>query len=135
MGYITSARGQIDVTPPLTWGQIRQSDFLPHDLGGSQQLDVALVVEEASEDRDEGTLTVRLGVGVEARYQEEARNYYLVQHLQKLIDAFPGHEFSGRLECEGEDTGDLWRLEVQGRKAVKVQPRIVWPDGSETRPR
>lgn len=135
MGYITSARGQIAITPPLTWGQIRESDFLPHDLGGKDQLDVALVVDESTDDCDEGTLTVRIAVAVEARYQDEARNYNIVRHLQQLIDAFPDHEFTGRLDCEGEDTGDLWRLEIHDRKAVKVQPRIVWPDGSETRPR
>jgi hypothetical protein len=42
-----------------------------------------------------------------------------------------GHEFTGRLDCAGEETGDLWRLEVHDRQAVKVTPRIVWPDGSE----
>lgn len=135
MSYHTSCRGQISITPPLTWGQIRESDFLPHDLGGAAQLDIALVVEQANEERDQGTLTVRLGVGVEQRYEDDARNYNIVRDLQQLIDAFPDHEFAGRFDCEGEETGDLWRLEVQGRKAVKVLPRIVWPDGSETSPR
>ena len=31
--------------------------------------------------------------------------------------------------------GDLWRLEIHGRRAVKIQPRIVWPDGTEETPR
>lgn len=64
-------------------------------------------------------------------WEDEARGYNIVDHVQEVINAHPDHEFSGRLDCSGEESGDLWRLEVHDRRAVRVQPRIVWPDGSE----
>lgn len=38
---------------------------------------------------------------------------------------------AGRLDCAGDRPGDLWRVEIHGRRAVRVTARIVWPDGSE----
>jgi hypothetical protein len=135
MGYYTAVRGQIDITPPIPWGRVRGCAFLPKKFGGDDLKEVELVVSEEQQDTDDGTLIVRAADAVVARYEGDARNYNVVAHMQELIDQFPSHEFTGRFDCEGEETGDLWRLEIHSRKAVKVQPRIVWPDGTETRPR
>ena len=60
------------------------------------------------------------------------RGYDSVDHVQQYSDENPDHAVSGRFDCEGEETGDLWRLEIHDGQAVKVKPRIVWPDGTET---
>jgi len=133
MGYTTYARGVIAIHPPIPWHRIKDSPFLPD--GGNDELDVKFVLSQEERDTSEGVLTVIEATGVEQRYEDDPRNYNIVVHLQRLIDAFPDHEFLGRFECEGEEAGDLWRVEIEGRKAMKVKPRIVWPDGSETRPR
>ncbi len=52
----------------------------------------------------------------------------LLDEVQVAIDAFPGHDWSGRLDCEGEQNGDMWRVVIRDGRAVKVKPRIVWPD-------
>jgi hypothetical protein len=135
MGYVTHALGTITIEPPLRWAQIKDSPFLPAGPTASEALDVALVLEEEMTETEDGAQVVRRAVGVQQRYEDEPRNYNIVLHLQRLIDDFPGHEFTGRFTCEGEENGDLWRLEVHDRKATKVRPRIVWPDGSETRTR
>jgi hypothetical protein len=62
--------------------------------------------------------------------------YEIVEQLQDIVDAFgPGREFAGYLAADGSEPGDIWRLAVVGRRATKVTPRIVWPDGTEESPR
>lgn len=130
MGYVTSFRGEIAITPPIQWGQIKNSPFLP-DNAKSNDKDVMFHVEQVERETDDGTLSVRSAVGLVTTWEDGARGYNIVAHVQEAINSYPGHEFTGRLNCYGEESGDLWRLEVHGRRAVKVEPRIVWPDGSE----
>lgn len=136
MGYITRAYGQIQITPPIPWIVIKGTKWMPD---GNPNIDVVFVLDETEHvtETEFGTTTVviKQAIAVEQRHEDEPRNYNIVEHLQELIDCYPGHEFAGRLDCEGDETGDLWRLEVHNRRAVKVTPRIVWPDGSETSPR
>lgn len=133
MGYITHANGQIDIAPPLSWAQIKDSEWMPDGPHADETGDIKLVITEAEVDTADGPLFVRQAVGVIQRHEDEPRNYYIVEQLQQLIDAFPEHEFTGRFDCEGESTSDLWRVEIHDRKVVRVEPRIIWPDGSETK--
>ena len=129
MGYTTTVNGEIDITPPLSWQEIKASPFAPNDTHGDYN--VRLRIDETSIDTDDGTLLRRSAPALVPAWEEAFKAYHLVEHVQTAIDAFPGHLFSGRLECEGEDTGDLWRVVVRDGRAVKVEPRIVWPDEPE----
>jgi hypothetical protein len=130
MGYVTRFNGEITITPPIPWGQIKDSPFLP-DAAKTGGKDIMFRIDQVERDTDDGTLIVRSAVALVSTWDDEARGYNIVEHVQQVVDAHPGHEFGGRLDCYGEETGDLWRLEVRGRRAVRVEPRIVWPDGSE----
>jgi len=130
MGYITYARGVIRIEPPVPWGQIKDSPFLPNDRGGDRGLDIHLVIETSERETDEGVLNVVVATGIEERH-DEPRNYYIVDQLQQLVDAFPDHSFVGRFDCEGEEAGDLWRLKVVNGKATRFEPTITWPADSE----
>ena len=61
-------------------------------------------------------------------YDHQYKAYHLIDHVQDAIASFPGHSFNGRLDCEGEDAGDLWRVVVRDGQVARVEPRIVWPD-------
>ncbi|MYR60041.1 hypothetical protein GTY54_28690 [Streptomyces sp. SID625] len=130
MGYTTHVRGEFAIEPPLTWTEIKDSPFeavsthayLAHDI------DLSLRVAETSIDTDEGALLRRTGTALVMREIDEYRERNLVQQVQQCIDLFPGHTFSGRLECEGEENTDIWRVIVRDGRAVRVEPRIVWPD-------
>ncbi|MFG1846873.1 DUF6205 family protein [Micromonospora carbonacea] len=135
MGYITRFTGEIAITPPIHWGDIKDSPFLPDNARNRDGRDVMFRIAEAERDTLEGTLIARSAVALAPTWEDEMRGYDIVEHVQQVVDAHPGHEFTGRLDCEGEEAGDLWRLEVHDRRAVKVTPRIVWPDGSEVKPR
>lgn len=126
MGYTTSVGGEISIEPPLTWREFKDSPFAGTDK------DVAFHVEEKTVDTDDGPLTRKAATAIVSTWEDSYKAYHLVEHVQEVIDAFPGHTFTGRLECEGEDTGDLWRVVVRDGRAVKVTPRIVWPDEDGT---
>ena len=130
MGYVTTFNGQIEITPPIPWGQIKESPFLP-DNARTYGKDIKFLIEEAERETDDGILVTRSAVGLVSTWDDDARGYHIVEEVQEAVDAHPSHEFTGRLDCEGEEAGDLWRLEVRDRRAVKVTPRIVWPDGTE----
>lgn len=127
MGYYTRYDGEISIDPPLTWAEIRNSAWAP---GGNSRWNVKLAITEEAIDTDEGPLTRRTSAGL-VPLVEDGYKGDIVAHVQAAIDAFPGHAFSGRFDCEGEDSGDIWRLVVRNGRAEKVKPRIVWPDEDE----
>lgn len=131
MGYLTSITGQLDIDPPIKWGDIRNSPFLPSERGGDPDKEVMLVLEEHDTDTDEGALRVIEATGVVTRYESQGKYYDIQAHLQELVDAFPGYVFSSRFDCDGEDSGDLWRLKVVDGKATRFVPSVTWPIESE----
>lgn len=128
MGYNTSVTGEIRIDPPLTWGEFKDSPFLPDSLTATIDYDVCLHTDEATVDTGEGQLIRKTASVLLPRWEDSFRAYHLIEHVQAVIDAFPGHVFSGRLNCEGEDNTDLWRVVIRDGRAVRVEPRIVWPD-------
>lgn len=54
-----------------------------------------------------------------------------VEALVAIVNVYSdddGATFTGYLECQGEEAGDLWRVYVRNGQAVRVDPKIVWPD-------
>ncbi len=131
MGYYTTVTGELRIEPPLTWGEIKDNPFLPDTPAGLAEYDVRLRIDEETVDTADGQLTRKTCAAIEPRWDDSFKAYHLVEHVQTLIDAFPDRTFTGRLECEGEDTGDLWRVIVRDGRAVKIEPRIVWPDDEQ----
>lgn len=130
MGYITRFDGEFVITPPLTWAEARESRFSPDNFD-SHRLEVKVRVGEQVTEDDEGPRIMRTGIALVPAYESEMRGYNIVDHVQRFLDEHPGHKLVGRFDCEGEQAADVWRLEIQDGRAVKVTPRIVWPDGSE----
>jgi hypothetical protein len=131
MGYTTHVTGEFAITPPLTWPEFKDSEFAPHNITETYDPDLILRVTEETVDTPDGPLLRRTATALAMRGIDEYRAYHLLEQVQKAIDSFPGHTFTGRLDCEGEDTGDLWRVLVRNGRAVKVEPEIVWPEGSD----
>lgn len=128
MGYYTRVDGEIRIEPPLTWAEIKTNTLLPETEGGRSEYDVRLRIDEETVDTDEGQMIRKTCSALVPAWAESFKAYHLVEHVQLMIDAFPAHTFTGRLECEGEEGGDLWRVIVRDGRAEKVTPRIVWPD-------
>jgi hypothetical protein len=133
MSYYTSVRGVIEILPPINWGVIAESPFLP-DRARTNDKPVKFRIAEESVTTDEGTLIRRSATALVPVQEDPYGARDIVAEVQSILDEFGsvnGREFSGRFDCSGENDFDLWRLEVHGNRAVEVRPRILWPDGSE----
>jgi hypothetical protein len=122
MGYNTSVTGEIRIEPPLAWREFKDSPFAGRDM------DVKIRIDEETVDTDDGPLIRKTASAIVPAWEDSYKAYKLIEHVQQAIDAFPGHTFTGRLECEGEENTDLWRVVIRDGRAVRVEPRIVWPD-------
>lgn len=133
MGYRTRVDGEFQIYPPLTWREIKDSPFSQHHSRSgvvyrAKGIDLELVVREEERDTEDGVAFIRTASRLVMPEIEEYRAYDLVEQVQRVLDMFPGHTFSGELECEGEENTDIWRVEISGGRAVRVEPKIMWPD-------
>jgi hypothetical protein len=130
MGYETRIRGEIRIDPPIPADELRGSGFVADRSASDITKDVALYTVEQPIEGVPGAYgrVATAIVPVMSSYSA----YEAVEHTQEIINRWgEGRTFTGRLDCSGQERGDLWRLEVHDGRAVEVRPRIVWPDGSE----
>lgn len=131
MGNPTHIEGRINIAPPLSWAQIKDSPYLKANARNSRVWpDVLFDVAETVVSTDAGELTRREAVAI-VPAEGETSAQTLLDEVQEILDAYPGHTFTGRFQCEGEENADIWRVVIRDRKAVRVDARIVWPDDSE----
>jgi hypothetical protein len=120
--------GEIDIVPPLNYKELKErpefSDLRPR----SERYDAVVQTLRAERETDEGVLTSLAGAKIVPALEESYRAYNLVEHVQKIIDAFPGHTFLGHFDCNTEGEY-LWRVIIRDGKAMKVEPQIIWPEG------
>lgn len=128
MGYITHVTGEFAINPPLSWPEFKDSPFTPHNITKPYEPSLILRVDEEPVDTDDGPLLRRTASALVMREIDEYRARGLLDEVQQAVDSFSGHTWTGRLECEGEENTDLWRVVVRDGRAVEVRPRIVWPD-------
>ncbi len=131
MGYTTRFTGEIAITPPIPWTSIKDSPFMSQAATSRPGKDVKFRIEASERETPDGTLHVRRAVALVSTWEDGARGYNIIEHVQEAIDAFPEHTFSGRIDAEGEQTGDLWRLKVIDGRATTFEPVAVWPEASE----
>jgi hypothetical protein len=128
MAYDIRLSGEIRIDPPIPADQLFAAGFPTPGIYGDK--DIAVRVEE-----------IPVG-GVPDAYRRIATAlvpclsthpaYQILEHLQEVVDWWgEGRTFAGRINCCDPHTGDLWRIQVRDRRAVKVTPRIVWPDSAE----
>lgn len=128
MGYDINMSGEIRIDPPAPADEIVAAGYPEPGIYGDK--DVAVKVEEVPVEGVPGAFR-RLATAI-VPCMGTYTAYQAHEHIQELVDRWgEGHTFTGRLECCDPNTGDLWRLEIHEGRAVKVTPRIVWPDGTE----
>jgi hypothetical protein len=124
MGYGIKIRGQLVIDPPLPWAAVKNSAML---AGPNHQADLELIIAELPH----GDGFVRVATGLHDPVGESFSRHTLEEDLQTFVDQHPGQSFSGRLEMEGEEAGDLWRLKVIDGKVRRFEPTLTWPAESE----
>lgn len=132
MGYTTHVQGEFRFEPPLSWAEIKDSPFNDESRRTPLQAkEVRLIVDTEEVDTEHGILTRKTASRLVLAWEDEYKEHNLVGHVNEAIDAFPGHTVTGRMDCEGEDNSDIWRIVIRDRRAVRVNAQIVWPEGSE----
>lgn len=133
MGYVTTFHGELTIEPPLTWPEIQSSpSWEGHpthtDRGFARDFYGArLHVTEETVETDQGTLIRRQCTRVTIE-GDELRADPVLNSLRRLaIDFGSTHTFVGSFLAEGEDNEDVWRVHIDGREVIRVEPIILWP--------
>lgn len=132
MGYYSDWDGEITITPPIPWKDIKDSVWLPGSVknysAGYANRDICFRINSEFVETEDGTLTRKEAVAVEVAYPDHGKNYHVVENLQDILDAHPGHQFTGYLEAVGED-GERWRVVITSKRAaLSIAPEVVWPE-------
>ncbi|MFK0142493.1 DUF6205 family protein [Streptomyces murinus] len=130
MSYYTAVSGQILIEPPLRGAALKESPFYDPWAGGEVRRCICLDIDE----EPTGPLGTREPVArrVISADVERLDAFDMEGEVQELIDAYPGHTFTGRLECMGDNHwSDMWGVIVRNGRAERVQPVVVWPGDSD----
>ncbi|MFD9948791.1 DUF6205 family protein [Nonomuraea sp. NPDC059023] len=127
MAYRTQISGRIEIEPPIPWGDIQDSEFLPRSEDDALKYCIELDIAERDVTVREGVLRARAAIAIQTVDPNLAlRAYGLLDEVQEIIDQHgDGRTFTGVLWCRGDDAHDLWQLRVVDGKAVRVEP--IWP--------
>lgn len=130
MGYYTRLSGTIKITPPITWREAKDTIWAQQGQR-EEELTLELNTEVYDTEIEDDVVTVsrKEFTHVRATWEDEQIKAYRTEEcLQQIVDAFPGHDFSGYIEGVGEESPDIWRLTVRGGRVVKIEPTITWPN-------
>ena len=126
MGYGAIAEGQIAIVPPLSAEELRKHPEFTED---NQRRDAVIVVTKEVIPVADGDLTKKQGITVGVTDPDESfSRYHFTENLQEIVDAYPDHEFTGRIVWTGED-GGIWATVVRNRIVKEIYPIITWPEG------
>jgi hypothetical protein len=123
--YDSHFTGRIDITPPLTWAQIKNSA-----ANGLQ--DLKLIVGETTADTPTGQTKTITGDAITPLTSSPYAGIDIHGELQSLLDAFPHHEFTGTIAARPEDPhGDPWRYIIRNRTVIRQEPQTTWIDSKD----
>ncbi|MEU5163225.1 DUF6205 family protein [Streptomyces sp. NPDC020875] len=118
--HTTLASGGYTITPPLPSERTAGSPFHPDTPEAPPYgCDLVLRLDQPDGPRAESTAS-----RLEARRGD---TYALAHQVQVAVDAFPGHVFTGQLECTGDTPQELWRIRVRNGRAVIQRAEVHWP--------
>lgn len=124
MSYENRYSGEITITPPVTWGQLRDAD-------APKIADVRLRIDETTIDTDAGQMVTRQAVAI-APLEMTYSGHELQANIQALVDYYGplGHRFSGYIQVQwdpGFDDPIPQRYIVRDGRVVAVKPQLLWP--------
>jgi len=128
MSYHTHFDGDIQIVPPLTWREIRNSPYFNESTAYRRHCPVTFETQSVVEDTTTGPLRRITAVGILIN-NDETRADDVVKAFGEIAKTHgEAHRFVGSFEAGGEQAGDLWRIKIEGTEVTRVWPAIVWPD-------
>lgn len=137
MGYITHLSGELTIQPPVTHGELRdQRSWLSFKQDDWSYRSLRLDTTEREVETDDGKLLSRTSSSVGVFDLGDGRHGPddVTTDIAALVNAFPDHVFTGRIDYEGEENGDLARIIVDfdvehtAHSVRIVRPEIRWPE-------
>lgn len=120
--YDSRFTGQFDITPPLSWAEIRDSKS-----PGLQ--DLRLGLDEDTINSETGRTTIITATVVLPLTASPYNGMAIQAELQSLLDAHPTHEFTGVITAQTEDpTGGQFRFVIRDRRVIRQVPVAEWQD-------
>lgn len=144
MSYASTAKGMIDIDPPLTAAELRahpQLTTAPSVVGGisisrhDRPRDAAILIRKQSENTEAGVTIALSGPQIVAgRAEEDGEGYSranIGEHLDEIAAAFPDRKFTGRIVLTYEEDGEQEAYIIHEGRAKVLRPILTWPDESE----
>jgi hypothetical protein len=142
MSYDSSVFGEITITPPIPYAELKTSIFRNDPIRRSS---TTLVFRE-----EINTVSTPTGlnhditaVGITVRYAEGS-HYHIKEELRRITSSYSGkYEYTGALVVVGKDPGDIVRYRVishvcetaDGPKlrseVIEENATITWSDGTK----
>lgn len=119
----TKVDGHLKITPPLNWAEIKRDPLMIGSWRGSA---LALEVESAQVETQDGFLTKKTCGVIMPVAADEISGVNIVSDAQKLLDAYPTHTITGELDCIDTETFDRWRLVIKDGKAYRLDAQLTW---------
>lgn len=124
MGYRSNAEGEIAISPPIPWAEIKGTKFATPGWSGNSYF----VFQDVGEFPDpSGATTIYL------RWTSDFKAYTIKEELQEIVDKWgKGRTFTGEFIIQGEGDGieslDLWKLYVNSNEVKELHAEIHWPE-------
>lgn len=127
MSYHTHGTGWISIHPPVPTGTLAGIDLGP----------LAAHITTEVESTDDGwtrqrEVVVRLQPSDEDEWRADPGE--VSEAVSRVAASLPaGHLLRGHIYAEGEESGDVWRVQVadDGAGITAQRAALMWPDGTE----
>jgi len=135
MSYEQRMRGEIRITPPVTWDEYKSTTL--HRGEGSYPYPIMLRMERAVPVPGAPKPPAHGGPEFVATALYPAGEAYGITETMEtavpaFVEALSGtHTFTGYLIRHGEEQGDVERYSVRNGVLVSEEARLVWPDGTD----
>lgn len=133
MGYDTYISGELLIEPPITRAALAELEHADDYTGGST-LDYMVqnvAYEPVHPDRSWPTRSVDISMlPVDRLHIEESMRWYdASSDIQNCIDALrrAGHTVEGTIDCDGEETDDVWRIIAKDGETLVEDQAHFWP--------
>lgn len=124
MGDFRWVRGEIEISPHLTWNEIQATQTIK-----KIESEVKLDIEEAETETPDGTLIRKTCSRIIAYMTDRHKAYNLREAVQAIVDQHPEHKFTGYFECWLEQPEVApYRVWVDGRIVHEEAATIAWPN-------
>lgn len=126
-----NVKGEVTITPPLNWAQIRELSYISR-RGGKCNQSIAFDLDIVKRQTDEGELQVRTAPCLVPI--DNSSGHYILENLRDLMETFPAHAFHGEFTVYPEHGLETfpYRVVARGHEAARQKlPQDAWVDDPE----